>query len=122
LVSQPLIAVIDDDASFRMALVECLGSLGYVAQGFASAEEFIVWETDASCNCAVTDIHMAGMSGLELARRLTARSRVVPVVMVTARSDVGIEVHAAASGAVCLLRKPFKTAALIDCLERALHP
>jgi FixJ family two-component response regulator len=114
-----LIAVIDDDESFRMALVECLGSLGYGARGFASAEEFIAWEVDASCDCVITDIHMPGMSGLDLARLLTGRRRGVPVVMVTARSDLGIDAHAAANGAICLLRKPFKTEALIECLERA---
>ena len=115
-----LIAVVDDDESFRMALVECLGSLGYGARGFASAEEFIAWEVDASCNCVVTDVHMPGLSGLDLARLLTARRRRVPVVMVTARSDLDIDARAAANGAICLLRKPFKTDALIDCLEKAL--
>lgn len=118
--SELLIAVIDDDESFRMALVECLGSLGYEARGFASAEEFIAWEADASCNCVITDVHMPGMSGLHLAQQLTTRRRGVPVVVVTARSDLGIEARAAASGAVCLLRKPFETDALIGCLEKAL--
>jgi FixJ family two-component response regulator len=115
-----LIAVIDDDGSFRRALVESLDSLGYRARGFASAEEFIAWEADASCDCVITDIHMPGMSGLDLARLLRARPRGLPVVMVTARSDLGIDAHAAATGAICLLRKPFKTDALIDCLDKAL--
>jgi len=118
--SELLIAVVDDDESFRMALVESLGSLGYGARGFASAEDFIAFETNAACNCVITDIHMPGMSGLDLARLLTTRCPGVPVVMVTARSDLGIDARAAASGAVCLLRKPFKTEALIDCLEQAL--
>jgi len=115
-----LIAVIDDDESFRLALVESLHSLGFGARGFASAEEFIAWEAGSSCNCVITDIHMPGMSGLDVARLLTTRRRGVPVVMVTARSDVGIDAHAAANGAICLLRKPSKTEALIDWLEKAL--
>jgi FixJ family two-component response regulator len=117
-----LIAVIDDDEPFRMALVECVGSLGYAARGFASAEEFIAWEVDASCNCVITDVHMPGMSGLDLARLLTGRPRGMPVVMITARSEFSLDARAAANGAICLLRKPFKTEALIDCLERALGP
>jgi FixJ family two-component response regulator len=117
--SELLIAVIDDDQSFRMALVESLDSLGYAARGFASAEEFIAFGAEASCNCVITDIHMPGMSGLDLARLLTRRTREVPVVLVTARSDVG-DNHAAASGARCLLRKPFQTDALIGCLEKVL--
>ena len=116
-----LIAVIDDDESFRIALVESLGSLGYGAHGFASAEEFITWEADTSCDCVITDIHMPGMSGLELARLLISRPRRLPVVLVTARSDSHIDAHAAATRAICLLRKPFKTDALIDCLDKALN-
>jgi FixJ family two-component response regulator len=119
--SEILIAVIDDDESFRLALVDSLGSLGYGARGFVSAEEFIAFEADASCNCVITDIHMPGMSGLHLAGLLTARRPGFPVVMVTARSDLGIDAQATASGATCLLRKPFKSDALIDCLKRALR-
>jgi FixJ family two-component response regulator len=111
-----LIAVIDDDESFRMALVDSLGSLGYGARGFASAEEFIAWEANGSCDCVITDIHMPGMSGLDLARLLTARRCGVPVVMITARSDWDIDART-----ICLLKKPFKTDALIDCLEKALN-
>jgi FixJ family two-component response regulator len=116
-----LIAVIDDDESFRGALVESLGSLGYGARGFASAAEFMTSEAHALSNCVITDIHMPGMSGLELARLLTGERREVPVVMVTARSDLRLDAQAAATGAICLLRKPFKTDALIDCLEKALN-
>jgi FixJ family two-component response regulator len=119
-VREPLIAVIDDDEPFRMALVECVSSLGYGARGFASAEEFLAWEADSSCNCVITDIHMPGMSGLDLARLLTGRSRGVPVLIVTARSDLSLDAHAAANGAICTLRKPFTTGALIQCLEKAL--
>jgi FixJ family two-component response regulator len=115
-----LITVIDDDDSFRTALVDSLHSLGYGARGFASAEKFIAWEADASCDCVVTDIHMPGMSGLDLARALRARPHRLPVVLVTARSDLGIDAQAAAAGAICLLRKPFKTDKLIACLDKAL--
>ena len=64
---------------------------------------------------------MPGMNGLDLARLLTARHRRVPVVMITARSDRDIDARAAANGAICLLKKPFKTDALIGCLEKALN-
>ena len=119
--SKLLIAIIDDDESFRGALVESLGSRGYGARGFASAEDFIACEEDASFNCVITDIHMPGMSGLQLARLLTARPRGVPVMMVTARSDLDTDAQAAAYGAFCLLRKPFQTDVLIKCLEKALQ-
>jgi FixJ family two-component response regulator len=119
--SKPLIAVIDDDEPFRTALVESLCSLGYGARGFASAEEFFAACGESSCHCVITDVHMPGMSGLDLQRLLMARDRRVPVIMITARGDPGLEARAAASGAVCLLRKPFGADALIGCLKKALH-
>lgn len=116
-----LIAVIDDDESFRMALVESLSSLGYSVRGFTSAEEFIAVDGEGSCDCVITDIHMPGMSGFDLKRLLAARGFARPVIMVTAHAEPDLEAKAAASGAVCLLRKPFETDALIDCLERAAN-
>ena len=118
---EPLIAVIDDDEPFRLALVDSLCSLEYRARGFASAEEFLAASGENSCDCVITDIHMPGMSGLDLQRLLMARDRRVPVIMITARGEPGLEAKAAASGAVCLLRKPFGADALIGCLEKALE-
>jgi FixJ family two-component response regulator len=115
-----LIAVIDDDDSFRAALVDSLGSFGYGVRGFASAEEFVAAEGEGGCDCVITDIHMPGMSGIDLKRLLTARDCRVPVIMVTARGEPGLEARAVASGAVCLLRKPFAANALLGSLERAL--
>jgi FixJ family two-component response regulator len=119
--SEPLIAVIDDDEPFRTALVEAICSLGHRAQGFASAEEFFAASGESSCDCVITDVHMPGMSGLDLQRRLVTRDRPVPVIMITARGEPGLEDRVAASGAVCLLRKPFGADALIGCLEKALE-
>jgi FixJ family two-component response regulator len=119
--SEPLIAVIDDDEPFRTALVESLYSVGYRARGFASAEEFFAASGESSCDCVITDVHMPGMSGLDLQRLLVARDRRVPVIMITARGDPGLEARAAAGGAVCLLRKPFGADALIGYLEKALQ-
>jgi len=115
-----IISVIDDDESFRTALVGLLRSLGYEAQGFASAVEFINSGNEEACDCIITDFCMPKMSGLDLIQLLTARGSTVPVIMVTGRPEPGLEVKAAASGAVCLLRKPFEEDALIDYLERAL--
>ena len=114
------VAVIDDDEPFRAALIESLLSLGYGARGFASAEEFIALEGEVSCDCVITDVHMPGMSGFDLKKVLTARDSGVPVIMITARAEANLEARAVASGAICLLRKPFRASALLDCLHRAL--
>jgi FixJ family two-component response regulator len=114
------IAVIDDDESFRVALVESLSSLGYRSSGYASAEDYVRAIGDRSFNCVVTDIHMPGMSGLDLMKRLAARGSTTPVVLITARSDSNLEAKAAAAGAACLLRKPFEMNDLIKCIEGAV--
>jgi FixJ family two-component response regulator len=114
------IAVVDDDELFRVALVDTLSSLGYSARGFASAEEFIAGDGTGPYDCIITDIHMPGMSGFDLKRRLLAHDSSLPLIMITADAEPGLKARAAAVGAVCLLRKPFEADALIDCLERAL--
>ena len=114
------IAVIDDDESFRVALVESLSSFGYGADGYASAEDYIGSIGAKSFSCVVTDIHMPGMSGLDLMKHLTARGSTTPVVLITARSDSNLEARAVAAGAACLLRKPFEINELITCIEGAV--
>jgi FixJ family two-component response regulator len=114
------IAVIDDDDSFRVALVESLSSLEYKSSGYVSAEDFVRVIGDRSFDCIVTDIHMPGMSGLDLMIRLAAGGSTIPVVLITARSDSQLEAKAAAAGAACLLRKPFEINDLIKCIEGAV--
>ena len=81
------IAVIDDDKSFRVALVESLSSLGiWIRADTPPAEDYVRAIGDRSFDCVVTDIHMPGMSGLDLMKRLAARGSTTPVVLITARS------------------------------------
>jgi FixJ family two-component response regulator len=115
------IAVIDDDESFRVALVESLSSLGYGSSGYASAEEYLGGVTDRSFDCVVTDIHMPGMSGLDLMKSLAIQGSTTPILLITARSDSNLEAKATAAGAVCLLRKPFEMSDLIECIEGAVE-
>jgi FixJ family two-component response regulator len=114
------IAVIDDDDSFRVALVEALSSFGYVSCGYGSAEEYLGCNGDRSFDCVITDIHMPGMSGLDLAKRLAAQGATAPVILITARSDSSLETKAATVGAARLLRKPFETDDLINCIEETV--
>jgi FixJ family two-component response regulator len=113
------IAVIDDDESFRIALVESLSSLGYGTSGYASAEDYVRVAPGKPFDCIVTDVHMPGMSGLDLMKHLATRGSTIPVILITARSDSNVEAKAAAAGAVCLLRKPFEINELITCIEGA---
>jgi FixJ family two-component response regulator len=117
---EAVVAVIDDDEPFRTALVESLYSLGYGVHGFATADEFAAVHREAACDCVITDIHMPGLNGLGLKRLLTAPDCGVPVIMITACTEPELEARVAASGAVCLLTKPFEANILVGHLERAL--
>jgi FixJ family two-component response regulator len=115
------IAVIDDDESFRVALVDSLSSFGYEADGYACAEEYLRAIGGRPFDCLVADIHMPGMSGLELMHRLATQGSTIPIVLITARSDTNLEAKAAIAGAACLLRKPFEINDLIECIEGAVR-
>lgn len=117
---QPLISIIDDDDSLRVALVGLVRSLGYRASGFASAEDFLAAASARESACIVTDIQMPGLSGIDLKLRLTADGWAAPVIMITARTEQTLRERAFASGAVCVLQKPFAAEALVACLEKAL--
>ena len=115
-----VVSIIDDDASVRGAIVALVRSAGYEARGFASAVEFLASGAAESSACIITDIQMPGMSGIELKGHLETSRLLVPVIMITARHDPGLEEAAKASGAACFLRKPFDANVLIACLEDAL--
>lgn len=114
------ISVIDDDESMRSAVVALVRSAGYDTHGFESAEEFLGCGIVQCFACIITDIQMPGMSGIELKEHLAAHQNPVPVIMITARHEPGLEDRAIASGAACFLRKPFEADALIGCLDGAL--
>jgi FixJ family two-component response regulator len=116
----PFIAIIDDDASLCTALVGLVRSLGYRGAGYGSAEEFLAAGKSHECAAIVTDIQMPGLSGIELKHRLAQDGCPAPVIMITARTEHGLGDRAFASGAVCVLQKPFAAEALIACLEKAL--
>lgn len=120
--AEPSVAVIDDDDPFRTALVESLGSFGYHVRGFASAEEFFSADLEFLCDCIITDIQMPGMSGLDLKLHLAASGSKVPVIMITALPEEGLDAKVAATGAACLLRKPFGSDDLIGWLEKLVNP
>ena len=115
-----LISIVDDDASMREALVGLVRSLGYEVRDFASAEDFLASNELDRFACAITDIQMPGMSGFELKRELSTRHDSLPVIMITARAEPGIEEKAMSSGATCFLRKPFEAEMLANCLQRVL--
>jgi FixJ family two-component response regulator len=117
----PLIAIIDDDDSVRRSLTRLMRSRGFAANAFASAEEFLQSAAARDASCLVSDVHMPGMSGLDLQAWMAANGLRIPVVFITAFHDLRIQGRALEAGAVCFLEKPFSSRQLIDCVERALR-
>jgi FixJ family two-component response regulator len=120
LVRSALIAIIDDDETLCSSLVDLMRSLGYRAEPFASAETFLAWSDLGRFACVIADVHLPGMSGLDLARKLHERGGMSPVILITGLSDKRLDDEAMSVGARCLLRKPFETKALLDCVERSV--
>jgi FixJ family two-component response regulator len=116
----PLISIIDDDDSVRSATVSLLHSMGYATECFDSAEAFLCSGDAHRFACVLTDIQMPGMSGIDLQYLLVHCDPKVPVILMTARTEEDLHVRARASGAVCLLKKPFAAELLFRCLDAAL--
>jgi FixJ family two-component response regulator len=114
------ICVIDDDPSVRKALVGLIASMGFESCGYPSAEAALDSGSAQTSACVLTDIHMPGLDGFALKRRLDAMGTGTPVIMMTGRDDVHLEQRAREVGAVCFLRKPLRAHALATCLARAV--
>ena len=115
----PLVYVVDDDASLLRALRRLLAAGGFRVCTFSSAEEFLE-SAAATPACLVLDVHLGGLSGLDLQERLLAAGRRIPVVFITAHDDAVTRERARRAGAVDYLRKPFNDESLIAGIKRAL--
>lgn len=93
----------------------------YEVAAFASGTDFLASLPTRRPDCAIVDIHMPGLSGLEVQARLSAAQSGIPVVFITAGDEPGLEDTVRAAGGVTLLRKPFSSDALVDALKLALH-
>ncbi len=104
----------------RIAIVGLLDSLGYRVKAYASAEAFLADPSGPEVDCIITDIQMPGLSGIELKQSLDRLGIETPVIMVTARTELSLHARAKASGAVCVLLKPFQELDLVRCIEGVL--
>jgi FixJ family two-component response regulator len=115
-----VIAVVDDDESFRRATTSFIRSLGHAVLHFASAEAFLKSDRLYDVHCVISDVQMPGMNGLELQDKLIAQGYRLPIIFVTAFPEMKVRVQAVAAGAIGFLAKPFSDEELIACLDKAL--
>lgn len=117
----PTVFVIDDDASIRKSLSRLLRSAGYLAETFASAEEFLGREHFNGIGCLLLDVQMPGLSGMDLQDELTKADYQMPIVFITGHGDIPMSVQAMKKGAVDFLTKPFDDKQLLQAIERAIE-
>jgi len=121
-VPQGMIAIVDDDEALREAMRSLVRSLGYGVSTFGSAEEFLNSEQVSDTSCLITDLHMPGLSGLDLQDRLIARGHRIPVIFITGFPNDSVRARAMKAGALAFLIKPINCNQLVDHLEKALKP
>jgi FixJ family two-component response regulator len=116
-----LIAIIDDDASFREALDRLIKSYGFPTAVFPSARDFLESDCVSRTSCLISDVQMPVMSGLELQGRLGEMGRTIPIIFVSSFSDDTIQQRALQAGAVGFLGKPFDQEEMLVCIRSALE-
>ncbi len=116
-----IVFVVDDDASVRHSTERLVRSLGFAIQTFASAREFLDGARSEKPGCLVLDVHMPGLSGLDLQRELAQRGLEIPIIFLTGHGDIPMTVRAMKAGAVEFLTKPVKSRVLLDAIRAAIE-
>jgi FixJ family two-component response regulator len=127
-VPAPTIAIIDDDESVRRALRRFIDLLGFNVETFATAEAFLQsflnspaeTQAEEAFRCVILDLHLPGMSGLELQERLKALGRDIAIIFITAYPNERARKQALRAGAITFLHKPFEEQALVDAVNKGL--
>jgi FixJ family two-component response regulator len=115
------IAIIDDDLSIRKSLMRMLSFAGFEVVAFPSADEFLAAVDTDKVSCAVSDLRMPGVNGLELQQTLRAKLPHLSMVFITGHGDVPTGVSAMKAGAVDFLEKPVRSAVLLEAVNRAVE-
>jgi FixJ family two-component response regulator len=116
----PVISIVEDDESVRLAIKSLLNSVGLATHLFASAEAFLQSPHVSKTSCLILDVQMPGMGGIELQRVLISQGLSTPIIFITAFPEERIRTRVLEAGAICFLCKPFDEQVLLDCLASAL--
>jgi len=119
--NNPVVYVVDDDPSIRDALDSLIRSVGFRAQTFASAQDFLRSVRPDALGCLVLDVRLPGLSGLDLQRELARVDIRIPIIFITGHGDIPMSVSAMKAGAVEFLTKPFRDQDLLDAIQAAVE-
>jgi FixJ family two-component response regulator len=118
---RPHVLIVDDDVSIREALEGLFESVGLDATCFGSARELLEADIPQRPGCLILDVRLPGSSGLDLQRRLAARSDMPPIIFLTGHGDIPMSVNAMKAGAVDFLTKPVRDQTLLDAVAVAIE-
>jgi FixJ family two-component response regulator len=118
---RPLVIVVDDDNSVRVALQELIASVGMEPACFNSSQALLEARVTDRPGCMILDVRMPGVSGLDLQRQLAARGNAKPVIFLTAHGDIPMTVQAMKAGAVDFLTKPVRDQTLLDAVRTGIE-
>ena len=114
----PLVVVVEDDPASQKTLARVLRAGGYEAALYASAEELLSSPRQSCPIGLLLDVHLSGMSGLDLQRRLRNEGSTIPVIIITAFDDARSREQAERVGCVAYLRKPCEAETILALLRR----
>ena len=117
-----VVAIVDDDPSMLRATKDLLDAHGFLTEVFSSAEQFLASKHGPEADYLLLDIHLTGMSGIELQRQLRASHSAIPVIFMTALDDEAVRRQAREFGCVDCLGKPFAARQLFAAIEKAGAP
>jgi len=117
--TDPIVFVIDDDASFCRSTKRLIQSMGFQVKTFGAAAEFLSTGRTDVPSCMVLDVRLPGLSGLDLQQELGKAGVEIPIIFITGHGDIPMSVQAMKAGAVEFLTKPFREQDLLDAVRQA---
>jgi FixJ family two-component response regulator len=118
---KPIISIVDDDESARESLVDLVKSMGFIAESFSRAEDYLTSNRVHDTSCLIADVQMPGITGLELHNRLVKSGNAIPTILITAFPNPRDCTAALQSGVIFYLVKPFNDDDLLACIRSALN-
>lgn len=119
-VSSQVVLIVEDDASMRGAIERLLRTTGFLFLAYESAEALLAVDAPTKTACVVSDLRLAGMSGLDLLAELRARGCEAPLILITAYDAPGLREEALHRGAAAYLAKPFLGTTLIEAIRSVI--
>ena len=120
-IANTTVFIVDDDAAIRDSLSLMIEQENIAVQAFDSAETFLAAYQPECCGCAIVDIRMSGMDGLDLHKALLKRNILLPIIFLTGHGDIPMSVQAMKAGAVDFLTKPVTREKLLNSIRAAIQ-